>query len=96
MNPFHTRMFCTMFGWNWPSGSEKKKISQILSMVFYILRLEKGMPFFEHSWISFPQICLNLVEIGSVILEEKILKCSQCIFAILLLSSLWKREWPFI
>ena len=21
LNPFHARMFCANFGWNWPSGS---------------------------------------------------------------------------
>ena len=39
---------------------------------------------FEQTWISFTQGCFvqSLVEIGPVVLEEKIFKFHQCIFTI--------------
>ena len=51
---------------------------------------------FEQTWILFTQGCFvpSLVEIGSVVLEKKILKFCQCIFAISQLSPLGKGRGP--
>ena len=52
---------------------------------------------FEQTWIHFTQGCfvpIKLVEIGPVVLEKKILKFCQCIFAISKLSPLGKRWGP--
>ena len=47
-------------------------------------------------WTNFTQGCFvpSLVEIGLVVLEKKILKMRQCIFAISLLSPLGKEQRP--
>ena len=44
-------------------------------------------------WILFTKKCFvtSFVEIGPVILEDKIFKCGQRIFALLLLFHLWKK-----
>ena len=49
---------------------------------------------FEHNWIPLTKGCFvpNLVEIGPAVLEKKIFKFRQYIFAI----SPWKRAGPFI
>ena len=51
---------------------------------------------FEQTWIPFTQGCFvtSLVEIGSVVLEKKIFKFWQCIFAISQLSPLGKGQGP--
>ena len=48
------------------------------------------------NWIPFTRECFvpSLVEIGLVVLENKILKLRLCIFAISLLSPLWKGRGP--
>ena len=53
---------------------------------------------FEQTWIPFTQGCFvqRLVEIGPVVLEKKILKFRQCIFAICVIISPWKRAGLFI
>ena len=53
---------------------------------------------FEQTWIPFTQGCFvpSLVKIGSVVLEKKIFKFRQCIFAICVIISPWKRAGPFI
>ena len=53
---------------------------------------------FEQTWIPFTQGCFvsSLVKIGSVFLEKKIFKFHQCIFAICVIISPWKRARPFI
>ena len=53
-------------------------------------------PSLEKSWIPFTEECFvpSLVKICAVVLEKKILKFCQCIFAILLLSSFEKGRGP--
>ena len=78
------RILCAKYGWNWLGGS------RILSSNFAIINylpLEKGGALI---WTNLnPQnprmLCakFTLVEIGPVVLEEKILKFCQCIFSIL-------------
>ena len=63
----------------------------------YYLPLEKGMHLqYEQTLILFTQVCFlpNLVEIGPVVLENKIFKLCQCIFVISLLSPHGKRRGP--
>ena len=65
----------------------------------YLPRGKGRGPSFEQTWIPFIQECfvLSLVEIGSVVLEKKIFKFCQYIFAILLLYVIifpWKRWDP--
>ena len=65
-----------------------KKIFKISSMYFrcrYHLPLEKGVALHLNKFESFTQECFvpSLVEIGLVVLENKIFKFDQCIFAIL-------------
>ena len=59
--------------------------------------LRKGCgPSFDLIWIPFTQGCFlpSLVEIDPVVLEKKILKVCQCIFAISLLTPLGKGRGP--
>ena len=67
----------------------EEKIFIISSLYFYLIRdylpLEKGFgPSFEETWFPFTQGCIvpSLIEISPVVLEKKILKFRQCIFAI--------------
>ena len=55
-----------------------------------------GGPSFEQSLIPFTQECIKpiLFEIGPVVLDKKIFKARQCIFAISLLSPLGKGRGP--
>ena len=52
---------------------------------------------FEETWIPFTQRCFvpRLVEIGSVVLEKRILKFCQCIFRYFVIISSWKKAGPF-
>ena len=53
--------------------------------IIYLPPLEKGLgPSFEKNLISFTQGCfvLSLVEIGQLVLEKKIFKFCQFVFAI--------------
>ena len=81
---------------NWPNGSGERSLNffDVFSLFLYYLILE----IFEHSWMSFTQGCFvpSLVEIVPVGLKKKIFKFCQCIFAISLLSHLWKRPGSFI
>ena len=72
-------MLCAKFGWNWPSGSgeEDFQIYSIENINSLLSPLVKGKcPSFEQTLIPSTQGCFvpSLVEIGSVILEMKILK----------------------
>ena len=60
----------------------KNRINSNISLISP-LEKERG-PSLEYSWISFTKECFvwSLVEIGSVVLENKIFKVRQCIFAI--------------
>ena len=81
---------------NWPNGSGERSLNffDVFSLFLYYLILE----IFEHSWMPFTQGCFvpSLVEIVPVGLKKKIFKFCQCIFAILLLSDLWKKAGSFI
>ena len=50
---------------------------------------------FVKSWITFTQWCFvsKFVKIGPVILDEKIFKLCQCIFAIALCKTVWSFLW---
>ena len=52
---------------------------------------------FVKHWVPFTKWCFvpSLVEIGTVILKEKILKISSMYFCFFIIISLWKRGWPF-
>ena len=53
LNPYHPRMLCVKFGWNWPGSSGK-----ILSLFRSYLPLRKGHgPSFEQTWIPVIQGC---------------------------------------
>ena len=53
-----------------------------------------GGPSFEQTWIK----CFvpRLVEVGPMVLEEKIFKIRQYIFRNFIIITAWKRAWPFI
>ena len=53
---------------------------------------------FVKPWVSFTKGCFvtSLVEIGPVVLEKKMFKFRQCIFAICVIISPLKRAGPFI
>ena len=77
-----------------------EKILKFRQCIFTIsssspLRKGRG-PIFEQTWIPFTQECIvpSLVEIGQVVLENKILKFRQRIFTISLLSLLGKESGP--
>ena len=79
--------------WFW-----RRRFFFISSMYFrYLcnyLPLEKdGALNLKKTWIPFTQECFvpSLVEIGPVVLEKKIFKFRQCIFAICVIISPWKR-----
>ena len=87
LNPLHPRMLRAKFDRNWFSGSGEEFIL-ISSMHFHnfviLSPLKRAGPLFQQNWIPFIQGCYvqNLVEIGSVVLEKKICRFRQCIFAI--------------
>ena len=87
LNPLHPRMYGAKFGWNWPSSSGEKdfNISSMCFCYFVIISPWKiGCPSFGQTWIPFNQGCIvpSLVEIGTLVLEKKIFKFRQYIFAI--------------
>ena len=78
----------------------KKKIFKLCQCIFAIsllspLRKGRG-PSFDQTWILITQECFvpTLFEIGPVVLRKKIFQVRQCIFAISLLSPLWKGRGP--
>ena len=86
--PFHPRMNRAKIGCNCLSGSGEEDflISSTYFRYFVIISPWKGWgPSFEQTYIPFTQGCFvpSLVEISSVVLEKKIFKFHQCIFAIL-------------
>ena len=93
-------MFCAQFGWNGPSGSGDEFKHFVRNLLYCFFSLEKGVTLhLNQACIPFIKWCFekSFVEIGSVVLENKILLV-QCIYAILLLYMYqpWKRTWPFI
>ena len=40
--PFHTRMLCAMFGWNWPSGSGEGGFFNVVNVFSLLSPLGKG------------------------------------------------------
>ena len=68
---------------------------QCIFAISYLSPLRKRQsPLFQQNWIPFTerQFMPSLVEIGPVVLEKKILKIFQCIFAISWLSPNGKRR----
>ena len=99
LNPLHLKILCAKFGWNWPDGSGEEDflISSMYFCYFVIISPWKRRGFsFEQSWIPFTQACFvrSLVEIRWVVLEKKILKLRQCIFAISWLYPLRNEQIP--
>ena len=84
-------MLCAKFNWNWLSSSrEDVRISSIsFAMTLSSLLGKKRGLLFNETWILFTQCCfvLSLIKIGPVVLEKKVFKFPQSIFAISL--------WPF-
>ena len=53
-SPFHSRMLCAKFGWNWPSGSweeDFKKFCQSILIIFVIISPLKRV--WSFIWINF-------------------------------------------
>ena len=92
LNPHYPWMLCAKFGWNWPSRF--KKILQFRQCFFCYFNIlctcKRAWPLLEQTWIPFNSVCFvpSLVEISPVVLEKKIFKFFQYIFAISL-----KRVW---
>ena len=96
-------MICAKFGWNWPSGEEDFfKFRQYISAISKWSTLGEGQgPFIWTNLIPLATthwyFLSSLVEIGLVVLEKKIFKFRQSIFAISSLSrSLLGKGGPFI
>ena len=87
-------MFCAKFGGNGTSGSGDDFKHFVRNLLYFLSLLGKGRDSsFESSLYPFFQMMLwekFFFEIGSVVLENKILLV-QCIYAILLLYLPWKR-----
>ena len=86
--PFHTRILCAIYGWNWHIGSEEDFCQCFIFCYFFLTHYGKWQQSFSFDWTWYPftQGCFvqSLVEIGPVVLEKKIFKCHQCIFKFLL------------
>ena len=96
LNPLHPRMLCAKIGWNKLNGSGEEEFYfvNVFSVFCNYLPFEKRRgPLFEQNWIPFTEGCFvpSLVEIGSVVLENKIFK-----FCDLVIISFWKKAGPFI
>ena len=63
-----------------------------------LIRWEKVWPFIKTNLNPLLQRCFvpSLDEIGSVVLEKKILKISSMIFCYFVIISPWKLVWPFM
>ena len=75
------------------SGEEYLKSSQCIFTIFKLSPLWEGCgPSFEQNWFPFTQECFvpSFVEVGSGVLEKKILQSFQRIFTISQLSPLWE------
>ena len=99
LNPLHTRMHCAKFGWNWPSGSLEKDFL-ISSMYFCYLVIispwKRAEPFIWtnlnplHLRMHCPKFSWN----WPVVLDNRIFTFCQCLFSILLFTTLGKRCGP--
>ena len=49
LNPLHPRMLCAKFGWNWPSGSEKK-IFKFRQCIFAIVIISHWKSLWSFIW----------------------------------------------
>ena len=95
-NPLHQRRLCAKFdlNWYWPSGSWKEymivKIFNFRQCIFAICpllnKLESPLP-----REAFCEVCFK----SPVLLQRKLFEFRQYIFAIWLLSTLWKVSGPF-
>ena len=99
LNPLHPKKLVPSLVENGSVVLEKKifKFHQCIFTISKLFPFGKGRgPSFEQTWIPFIQGCFvpSLVEIGSVVLEKKIFKFCQCIFAISQLSPLGKGRGP--
>ena len=89
--------------WNWPSGSGEEDILKFCPCIFTILlssplRKGQGLPFTQ-TWIRITQKCFvsSLVEIGPVVLDDKVLKfCQQILYYLLNIIFHWKRVGAFV
>ena len=72
----HSRMLCSMFGWNLPTGSGEedfKNVSMYLRHFLIFSPWKRWGPSFGQTWIPFTQgyFVSSFVEIGPVVLEKK-------------------------
>ena len=90
LNPLCQRMLC----WNWLGGSGEGYFISSMNFCYFVITSpwKRTWSFIWINWIPFTQGWLlpSLVEIGPVVLEKKIFKFVQCIFAISYLSPLEK------
>ena len=101
LDPLHPRMLCNKFGKNWPSGSGEDDFSNLLMYFRYFVIIsprKRKYPFISINLNHFTQgyFVPSFIEIGQLVLEKKILKSCQCIFAIFAIISSLKKEGPFI
>ena len=77
-SPYHPRMLCATFGWNWPSASGEENFrntSNIISLFCNYLPLEKG-------------VALHLYKLESPSPKEAL-----CQVWLKLVEWLWRRRW---
>ena len=88
LNKLHLWTIYAMFGWNWHTASGKEDFFQIRQCIFASSLLsplwEERGTLFQQTFILFTQgwFVPSLTEIGQVVLEKKVFKIRQCIFAI--------------
>ena len=81
LNPFHLRMLCAKFGWNWPGDSGEEDFLKVISLFCNFLPLEKGEAYWPND-----VLCHVWLKLVPVVLEKKIFKFCQYIFTLLLSS----------
>ena len=78
LNPFHHRMLCAKFGWNWLNDSGEEDFLKVISLFCNYLPLEKGEAIHLNKLESYwPN---DVLCHGPVGMEEKIFKFCQYIF----------------
>ena len=85
LNPLHPRMNYAKFCWNWSSGFGEDFYNLSLYFGYFVIisPWKKAEPFIWTNLNSLHQkrFVPSLVEIDPVVLEKKIFKICQCIFA---------------
>ena len=86
LNPLHPRMLCAKIGWIWLSGSREENFFNFLNVYCYFVITSPGKGW-ALQWTNFNSLyprmyCDKFGWIGPVVLEKKIFKFCQCIFAI--------------